>query len=67
LKPKKNDILYPYKQCAGKDCSRQGSHCLRIHFINKHGWFCDSCRNLLIDGKLADEVTGEVIARGINK
>jgi hypothetical protein len=53
-----------YKECAGKDCSRQGFYCLRIQFINKYGWFCDSCRNSLIDDKLADDVTGDAITEG---
>ena len=47
--------IVEYKQCAGKDCPELGVHYLRIRFIKKCGWFCDSCRNTLLDDKLADE------------
>jgi hypothetical protein len=46
-----------FKDCAGRGCSENGIHYLKIHFINKCGWFCDSCKNTLVDGKLADEAT----------
>jgi hypothetical protein len=50
------DTIQRYKQCAGRGCSEQGIHYLKIRYIHKHGWFCDSCKNAIIGDKLADEV-----------
>jgi hypothetical protein len=43
-----NYDLVGYKQCAGKDCKENGINRLRILFINKIGYFCDSCTNHLL-------------------
>ena len=32
-----------YNPCAGKGCNAYGKNQLRILYINKIGWFCDSC------------------------
>jgi len=45
-----------YKHCVGKGCRRKGIHYLRIQFLNKYGWFCDSCKEFLIQDKLIDKV-----------
>lgn len=36
-----------FKQCVGKSCTKQGVIELRIRFINKTGWFCESCKKEL--------------------
>ncbi|TVP40088.1 hypothetical protein NARC_100151 [Candidatus Nitrosocosmicus arcticus] len=33
-------------------CKKQGTNSLKIIYINKTGWFCDSCRQDLLDLKL---------------
>ena len=50
------NIIPEYKQCAGKGCRRKGTHYLRIQFLKKYGWFCDSCKEFLIQDKLIDKV-----------
>jgi hypothetical protein len=44
-----------YKPCAGKGCKKKGIHYLRIRFLKKFGWFCDSCKDFLIQDKLIDK------------
>jgi hypothetical protein len=41
-----------YKTCAGRECNNIGKNHLMILFINKSGWFCDSCRDSLVNLKL---------------
>jgi hypothetical protein len=43
-----------YKYCAGKGCTKEGIHSLRIKYIKKQGWFCDSCRDALVDDELTE-------------
>jgi hypothetical protein len=43
-----NNNLVEYKQCAGKNCKRNGVNRLKILIINKIGYFCDSCRDQLL-------------------
>jgi hypothetical protein len=45
-----------YKTCAGKGCSENGHHYLKIRFINKYGWFCESCTDIIVNDRLADEI-----------
>ncbi|MDR4492432.1 MAG: hypothetical protein R2685_16305 [Candidatus Nitrosocosmicus sp.] len=40
---------------AGKNCSNKGTHQLKIIYINKTGWFCDSCKQDLIKLGLVEE------------
>jgi hypothetical protein len=44
-----------YKECAGRGCSEKGVNYLKILFINKGGWFCNSCVKILLDNGLAHE------------
>lgn len=44
-----NNNILRYKPCAGKDCNRKGIHRLRITFIKKIGYFCDSCTSQLLE------------------
>jgi hypothetical protein len=55
------DSIQKYKQCAGRGCLEQGIHYLKIRFINKHGWFCDSCKEDLFHEGLAIKV-GDIAA-----
>jgi hypothetical protein len=43
------------KECAGKECQKPGIHCLKILFLNKDAWFCDSCRSSLVEANLVAE------------
>ena len=49
------NALHGYKRCAGKGCSEPGIHHLKVLFINKSGWFCDKCKNSLVEDKLVDQ------------
>ena len=42
-----------YKDCAGKDCKHKGRTLLKINFLNKKGYFCDSCAADLIQSGIA--------------
>jgi hypothetical protein len=55
------NTIQQYKQCAGKDCPHQGINHLKIRYINKFGWFCDSCkRNLIAENLVIDDNAREV-------
>jgi hypothetical protein len=41
--------------CAGKSCHKVGIHLLRIIYLNRIGWFCNSCRDSLVSAGLADD------------
>lgn len=43
-----------YKVCAGKDCKNHGIKPLKIIYIHKIGWFCDSCAHGLIKLELVE-------------
>jgi uncharacterized protein YqkB len=38
-----------YNNCAGKNCNRKGINKLRIRYIKKLGYFCDSCTLRLLE------------------
>ena len=42
-------------QCACKGCNKQGRHYLKVLYVNKFGWFCDSCRDSLVSNRLIME------------
>ena len=44
-----------YNICAGKGCNNIGKNHLKILFINKSGWFCEFCKEDLINLKLIQE------------
>lgn len=44
-----------FQLCAGKDCNKQGTNSLKIIYINKTGFFCDSCKQDLLALKLVIE------------
>lgn len=45
-----------YKQCAAKNCNKEGTTLLEIRYIKKCGFFCSSCAT---EFKNLDLVTGE--------
>jgi hypothetical protein len=38
--------------CAGKYCPNQAIHKLKIIYINKDGWFCSNCSEVLLENGL---------------
>lgn len=38
-----------YKECAGKDCNRIATTQLKIRYLNRYGYFCNVCKNELLD------------------
>jgi hypothetical protein len=48
-------IAGEYTECAGKECRQQGVHYLRVLYLSKSGWFCDSCKSSLMDEGLVNE------------
>jgi hypothetical protein len=42
-----------YKDCAGKDCKYKGTTLLRINYLKKNGYFCDSCAADLLQSGIA--------------
>jgi hypothetical protein len=45
-------VLEEDRRCAGKECQGEGIHYLEILYLNKSGWFCESCKDRLISNKL---------------
>ena len=44
-----------FKQCAANDCTKPGIHSLTVLYLNKTGYFCESCKNeLLKEGLVID-------------
>jgi hypothetical protein len=46
---------YRYDRCAGKNCHNIGIYSLRVVYLNRKGWFCDSCKDGLISAGLVKE------------
>jgi hypothetical protein len=42
-------------KCASKGCNKKGRHHLRVLYLNKDGYFCDSCKISLLEGNLVEE------------
>ncbi len=45
-----------YNPCAGKGCDAYGKNQLRILYIHKIAWFCDSCKDALQKLMLVEKV-----------
>jgi len=43
------------ENCAGKNCSNKGTSQLTIVYLNRTGWFCDSCKQELLSDDLIIE------------
>ena len=54
-------LLKVYDRCSGKRCTNIGKTLLKIVYINKTGYFCDSCSEDLLHQGLAVEVGKDVI------
>jgi hypothetical protein len=46
------------KCCAGKGCQRKGKILLKIKYLGKTGYFCDSCTDDLLQQELASKDCG---------
>jgi hypothetical protein len=51
----KLDPVQEYKECAGKGCRNLGVQYLKVAFLNQCGWFCEGCKNSLIQDRLVEE------------
>ena len=43
------------RSCAGRGCRNTGTNLLEILYINKVGWFCNSCKSVLLAENLVVE------------
>lgn len=48
--------LEGYKECVGKECHNLAIHRLEVLHIKKIGWFCDQCKDSLIESGLVAEI-----------
>jgi hypothetical protein len=49
-------ITYDANPCAGMSCNSEGKHLLRVIYLDKKGWFCESCKeDLLKNGLVVQE------------
>jgi hypothetical protein len=46
------------KKCCAKGCAKLGRLLLKINYVNKTGYFCDSCAQDLLQQALAVEIEG---------
>jgi hypothetical protein len=61
-------IIYPsatllkvYDKCSGKGCTDIGKTLLKIVYVNKTGYFCESCSKDILHQELAEEVGAGII------
>jgi hypothetical protein len=54
----KNDRI-----CAGTDCNNVGKYLLRIIYLNKEGWFCESSKDYLVTNGLILEKSNQEIVQ----
>jgi hypothetical protein len=52
----KQNSFQRYKECAGKDCQNEGKIELIVRYIDRRGYFCESCADVLIRLGLAKHV-----------
>jgi hypothetical protein len=51
-------VAESFKICAAKGCSRHGIHEMEILFLGMKGWFCEQCKDSLIqDGLLLQQTS----------
>jgi hypothetical protein len=53
-----NNVVEEDNRCCAKDCTKLGRHLLKINYINKTGYLCDSCAQDLLQRALAVETKG---------
>jgi hypothetical protein len=51
--PDTNFIVEGFKKCAGKGCKNNGTILLKIEYIRKTGYFCNTCAHDLLQSGLA--------------
>jgi hypothetical protein len=65
-----NNVIKEDNKCCAKGCTKLGRLLLKINYINKIGYFCDSCAQDLLQQALAVETEGVnaqfLIPRGSN-
>jgi hypothetical protein len=54
-------LLEVYHRCSGKGCTDIGKTLLKIVYINKTGYFCDSCSEDILHQGLAVEIGAGII------
>jgi predicted SprT family Zn-dependent metalloprotease len=50
------NIRKQHYKCSGKGCQNAPTTLLKINYINKVGYFCDSCTHDLLHGELAVKI-----------
>jgi hypothetical protein len=57
MNPITHDISQGYTNCAGKGCQNEGKIVLTVQYLDKIGYFCESCaEDLLRLGLVKQEV-----------
>lgn len=51
-----DNVSKKYNNCAGKGCKNYGINPLKIVFIHKTGWFCNSCTQTLKKLELVEAI-----------
>lgn len=60
MNPNRQNAKPEFKVCAGKECQKKGIHSLKILYLHKSGWFCDYCKNNLLDAGLVYETNANM-------
>ncbi len=56
---------YKLTTCAGIGCSNLAKHPLTVLYLNKVGWFCESCKNsLVMDGLIVEQNSYDLVRLG---
>lgn len=45
-----------HRECAGKGCNNHAENQLKICYVEKYGWFCEDCKELLLKEGLIVEM-----------
>jgi hypothetical protein len=53
-----NNVVEEDNKCYAKGCTKLGRHLLKINYINKTGYFCDSYAQDLLQRALAVKTDG---------
>ncbi len=53
-----------YKECFGRRCTNAGTNNLKIKYIKKYGWFCNTCKQHLQKEDLVESTTCEKVENG---
>lgn len=61
------NVFEDIKPCAGKGCRNTGTNALEVMYINKIGWFCDSCKSTLLKDNLVAQGEEEIASQQKNE